>query len=211
MIVNMLSDEVYTTRSTDVEIRVAAVLFVEKTSQLLEAACGSGDIIVHFAYPRSSDPIPLISLRVVARNSSTHYRIIGRGFVFLRKQSNLFRSHCTQETVIDHVSKRRTRLHSTKTQPTEDAMLSLQILLTAAGTDEHVGTSHYRLPGVETVLINGLQHAVVLMPLIQDCIHSAALALATHLLYWHLLGMITIHLATNPLRLGILPVLVRCT
>ena len=72
VIVNVLSDEVHATGSADEEIRVAAVLLFEEASQLLEAAGGSGDIIVHFAYPTSSEPILLTVLRVVAGNSSAH-------------------------------------------------------------------------------------------------------------------------------------------
>ena len=72
VIVNVLSDEVHATGSADEEIRIAAVLLVEEASQLLEAASGSGDIIVHFAYPTSSASTPLIALRVVTGNSSAH-------------------------------------------------------------------------------------------------------------------------------------------
>ena len=67
-----LSDVVYATGSADEEIRVAAVLLVEEASQLLEAAGGGRDIIVHFAYPTSSASTLLIALRVVTGNSSTH-------------------------------------------------------------------------------------------------------------------------------------------
>lgn len=128
--------------------------------------------------------------------------------MFLRKQSNLLRAHCTEELRVYRIGKGRTCLQVEKRESAEDATLSLQVRLAATGATEHIGATHDRLPRIETVMVDGSQHAVLLVSLVQNRLISAAFALAAHFLLRHLERRISLHLAPNPLRLRILSLLI---
>ena len=75
--------------------------------------------------------------------------------MFLRKQSNLLRAHCTEELRVYRIGNGRTCLHAEKRESAEDATLSLQVRLAATGATEHIGATHDGLPRIETVMVDG--------------------------------------------------------
>ena len=52
MIINMLTNKIYTTRSTDIEVGVAIIFFFEKSVQFIKAICDFRDIIINISKTR---------------------------------------------------------------------------------------------------------------------------------------------------------------
>lgn len=69
MVVDMLSDQIYTTRSTNIEIGFAVILFLEQIVQLRETGLDFRDIVVNILQSNRIRKNIRMCILMIARNA----------------------------------------------------------------------------------------------------------------------------------------------